>query len=349
MHAGETDLLADALYGEVRVAHAVLHDSPQFVDEGLVLRTHLFLRLAFLLVLLAAEDVAQLFARAHQVVDACREHRAGERFCDVRVGTRLVTLLALVVEGACREENDGDVARHGVVLQLACELQSVHDGHHDVRDDQFGHLAPCAVQSAASVGSLDDVVLLFEDRLEVGAHAAVVVDDEDEGFGICFLRLRDACRLLRLRVYGKVRVVVHGVVYDDGAAVGVACLVEVGLRGGQCDAERGAALLVGGDNGLSVVHVSECLYQCQSDARATDGTLRLVEAVEEVRQFSGVDIRPCVVHLQRADSPVLSDSDGDGAARRCVLHGVRHEVEENVRHFLAVGDDAVGVLDAARV
>ena len=72
------------------------------------------------------------------------------------------------------------MARCHVLLELSCELQSVHNGHHNVADYQFRYLATRLLQSLLAVGSLRDVVFILQYRAQIGTHSVVVVDDEHQ-------------------------------------------------------------------------------------------------------------------------------------------------------------------------
>src|SRR3712207_7462797 len=36
----------------------------------------------------------------------------------------------------CRQQNHGNVARGGITLEVLAQLQPIHDGHHNVRNDE---------------------------------------------------------------------------------------------------------------------------------------------------------------------------------------------------------------------
>lgn len=131
----------------------------------------------------------QFLPRFQEVTDAGQEQFSAERLSHIGVGTRVESLHLLLLRTACGEQDDGDVAGDIVVLYLPAELQSVHDGHHNVGDDDVGNALMGQPQSALTVGGLHDIVFVGEDRAQILSHILVVVDDEHRRQIVAVFRL----------------------------------------------------------------------------------------------------------------------------------------------------------------
>jgi len=84
------------------------------------------------------------------------------------------------------EDDDGDFGDFGAFLLFGAEEPAVHDGHHEVEEDEvwrFGGVE--LVEGFLAVACGDDVVaFFFEDLGDCVADVWVVLDDEDDAFGL---------------------------------------------------------------------------------------------------------------------------------------------------------------------
>ena len=65
-----------------------------------------------------------------------------------------------------------------VCLQSLAELQPVHNGHHDIADDDVGDILQGEREAALAVGSLHDVISLTENHAEIFPHISIVIHHE---------------------------------------------------------------------------------------------------------------------------------------------------------------------------
>ena len=101
-----------------------------------------------------------------------------ERFVDVGVGSAVVPFDLFLDPGFGREQNHGDVAQPGRVLDGRAELVAVRSRHADVANDQIGHLFAADFQAFLSVVGVEQVVVLVEDVVQQAVDLCVVFHDE---------------------------------------------------------------------------------------------------------------------------------------------------------------------------
>ena len=189
-----------------------------------------------------------------------------------------------------------------LALYQPATFQSVHYGHHDVADDEVGHVAGGHFAALLSVGCGEDVVVVAERFAQEGLHVAVVVDDEDDGLilveGVggavhavdlfCYLRLRKAGG----RGGGA------GVLLNAPAVEGLRRVGNVVY--GEGDGERGALAEGAFHADGAAVELHEGLGERKADARAVGvRPVGLEEAVEDVADVAGGDALAGVGHLKR--------------------------------------------------
>ena len=174
------------------------------------------------------------------------------------------------------------MARSHVLLELSCELQSVHNGHHNVADYQFRYLATRLLQSLLAVGSLRDVVFILQYRAQIGTHSVVVVDDEHQRtFAVKVLGIGNTVGgSVCVNVYRHIVVVNEVLVLHSRRRLLVVGRVVAGLCVGQSHYKRGALARLALSFNRAVMHIDISLDERQSDAGAADRALRLIEALE---------------------------------------------------------------------
>ena len=226
-----------------------------------------------------------------------------------------------------------------VLLELSCKLQSVHYGHHNVADDQFGNLAARLLQSLLAVGSLRNVVFILQYRAQIGAHTVVVVDDKHERtFVVEVLGISDAfAGSIGVDVHRHIVVVNQILVLHSRRSLLVVGRVVALLCVGQRHDERRALARLALSFNRAVMHIDISLDERQSDAGAADRALCLIETFEEVGQFLGVDALARVSH---GDGEVLGsvlNGGGDASSLGCIFQRIGHQIEVNVLYLVAVG------------
>lgn len=114
---------------------------------------------------------------AHHGLHARHQLPGGEGFGDVVVGAELEAghPVCLVAPGG--EDDDRDVAE---ALESAQHVEAVHVGEADVEQHQGERPPPELAERLAAVARPDDPVLLVQQvLLHEGAHAVVVLDEQD--------------------------------------------------------------------------------------------------------------------------------------------------------------------------
>ena len=193
-----------------------------------------------------------------------------------------------------------------LVLDAPAALQSIHDRHHDVADDQVGHVSGRQPHPLPAVRCREDVVVGTHQLLDEQPDVPVVVDDEDDGL----VGIEGGVVVNRLEL---------------GLDVVLPCrrvnVFRSGLRGGRGDVTDGerhreacslVQLAFDGDGASMKLH--EGLGQRQTDARAAGmDAVGLVEPVEDVADVVLADTLARVGDLEGQLPGIAAAADGDGA------------------------------------
>ena len=178
----------------------------------------------------------------------------------------------------------------------------------------------------------------MQDTLQIGPHALVVVDDEDERtIAVVVFRSGNRCQVL----LGDD--VLHGIVVGQyrsghclGLSVGGGIIPRLAFR--YAEAEAAAPALFALHLHLSMVQVHVCLHYGESDAGSSHGVLGLVEAFEDVLPVGGRHSLACIFHGYRVSALGMLQRGGDSAFGRSVFQGIGHKIEVDMGHLLLVGD-----------
>lgn len=100
---------------------------------------------------------------------------------------------------------------------------------------------------------------------------------------------------------------------------------------------------------LAVVHVYVRLDERQTDARAADGALRLVEALEEMWQFLSLNTLARIGDAQRVAVVAVLQRNADASILRRILQCVRHYIKVYMLHLVAVCNQHRIVLHARHI
>ena len=119
LHTAKAKLGGKSLNVEFRVGQMPLETMPEVVNKTCV---GVVGRRFFLFCVDARIYVLQLHALVEQIAHTRQQDVAAERLGDVGVGTAVVALGTLVVEGLCREQYHGYVARCRLRLQAPAHL-----------------------------------------------------------------------------------------------------------------------------------------------------------------------------------------------------------------------------------
>ena len=99
-----------------------------------------------------------------------------------------VFLWAHVARG---EHDDGNAVATFACAQMLEEFEAVHDGHHQIEEDEGGHPLGHAVEGFLTVGSLEDVpAFAREHGFHHAARVAVVVDEQHGAAACVYLEAR---------------------------------------------------------------------------------------------------------------------------------------------------------------
>ena len=231
------------------------------------------------------------------------------------------------------KEDDGDVTDGRILLQLTAELQTVHDRHHDVRDDQIGHYPTCQLQPALPVDRLAHLIHRGECRTEVSADVAVVINYE-------YFRLVGLIGLDEVVdmscLVGHVRVFFH---IDEGSGRLPETLHTYlsGLTERHTDCKRAAFSLLALHRHFAVVQAGKRLYQCQTDACSMSGIAGLIKPVEDIRQVVLCNAAAIVAHHNLHFVSLHGSSKADAASFGRVLHGIAEQIIADTFQLVAVG------------
>lgn len=120
-----------------------------------------------------------LLLRSQQVVDHGLQQFGVERLGHVYVGALLVADDFVLVGDFRREDHDGNVAQHYVVLDLAAEFVSVHLRHQDIGDYHVGHFGVDQVEPVDAVVGNENIEPRGKDRAAVELQLRIVFDEDD--------------------------------------------------------------------------------------------------------------------------------------------------------------------------
>ena len=99
-----------------------------------------------------------LFPLRQQALEVYFQQFHGERFGDVQVCARFVSLYLALYIVLRRKQYQRDVGYGQIVLDAAAHLYAVHFGHHHITDNDVGEDGHAHFQSDASVIGYADVV-----------------------------------------------------------------------------------------------------------------------------------------------------------------------------------------------
>ena len=267
------------------------------------------------------------------VVDAQLEVAEAEGLREILVGSEEQRLLLVFVLRLGGEEDDGQMAVVGVVLDCLRELVAVHLGHHHVGDDEVEVFLPDDVEGLATVLGSIDAVGRSQQLLHEHEEFDIVFDDEQAVDVLVGVILRIAVLVVDFEL--------ECLDVDDGilgeVEVDGACLVDLIVNEGflvdrQLDGEGGAlahlALTLDG----AVVQEDEVVGEVEPETCA-DGLVlavfTVVEPLEEVLHLLRRDAVACVAHL-----------DADVVEGRVRLYLQRH-LTVFVGVFGGIGEEVV--------
>lgn len=150
---------------------------------------------------------------------------------------------ALSVEFFSTDEQERRRLDGGLLENLSFQLDSVHDRHHNVCDDQVDAVRGQKTEGLLSIRRLEDAVDRVLQRPEaaanVGPHVRIVVDDQDDGSSpFTFAGELVLPRLIRVRVQMvqlELQVLAQGTMrstfHFDPAVPGLPLLLPVGRSG----------------------------------------------------------------------------------------------------------------------
>lgn len=250
---------------EVRIVYVLFDGVCHLLQQFLVHRVdarEVYLRQGLFLKLMLHEQ-----AVSYQVVGAGQQQLRVEGFGHVvvRPAVQAFDVLFGRVEG--REQDDGDVARVDVVLDLQAHLRAAHFGHHDVADDEVGSGPAHLVQPLVSVACQHRVV---EGREELSQHLqqflVVLHQQQRVGFPVFGFGIRQEGHgnighgrfVVPLRFVGRVFQPHVRIAFEDAFAAR------------QADGECASAAHGASDADASVVFFHDASGQCQPDARPAE-------------------------------------------------------------------------------
>jgi hypothetical protein len=87
-----------------------------------------------------------------------------------------------------RNDNNGNMTQERVRFQFTQHRKTIHDGHHDVQQDQVRFFIPDLIECFPAVVGCDDAVIqLFKFLLKIIHIEWFVVDNQD--FGLCHIHV----------------------------------------------------------------------------------------------------------------------------------------------------------------
>ncbi len=100
----------------------------------------------------------------------------GEGFDDVVIGPGAQTFGRGFLTGPRRKQHDGKLL--GRLARADCVQQSeaVHDGHHDIGNDEIRHLLPNAIQGGGAIRRGLNLPAGAQEPAQIAAHIGVVID-----------------------------------------------------------------------------------------------------------------------------------------------------------------------------
>ncbi len=117
---------------------------------------------------------------AHQGAQPRHQHDVIERLVHEVVGAGLKTGQAIVAAVERGQQDNRNMTRVGVLLELPADLVAIDAGHHDVEQDNVGLRRNSLGNGAAAVRSADHLIVIgFELGLEQAHIGGDVVDDQD--------------------------------------------------------------------------------------------------------------------------------------------------------------------------
>ena len=226
--------------------------------------------------------LAQLISLLDELEGARQEQLQAEGLGDERIGTRLDGIQVALGRTHRREQNDGDVARVKVVLELAGQLEAGHSGHQHIADNQVGIVGAGALQTRQTVRSGLDLEVLAHLLFQHCTHIVIILDDKHfagverlggkHQFGLLLFAVLlgrgGRCELLLLQ---------QGVVDDQK----ILLFVERGI-GGQRDREDRAAALVLSEGNRTLVNIDQLVRQMLTHTHAAPREATLHKAFEEL-------------------------------------------------------------------
>ncbi len=342
VYATHTRLIGHHLDGEFRVADVLVHHADDAFHHAFVGRLGLGHVNLVRWHLQAREVVAEAVAVLEQVIDRALENLGDEGFGDEGVGSQFEALQMRLLRGLGGEHHDGDMVEAHVLPHFPTQFHAVHDGHHQVGDDEVGHLPDDVGQRFTPIAEGRDFAAVGKLPLQQVADVLVVLDDDDafvaeRGIeGVFGVRQESVGR----KTLERWRVDAGGEVARLGQFVGG----EVALAQREDDLDAGAwSLGIVGHADGAVVQSDERGGEVQANAcsHAAGIGAELIEALEDVPFRLVGDALARIGHREGERSFGIFFAGGqnaethfDGAAGGGVLDGVGEEVDN---HFVEVG------------
>ena len=92
-------------------------------------------------------------------LDLHEQYVAVEWLCDIVVGAEFVPLQDIILHGLRRDEEEGDVRID--VTDLLCEFESVHIGHHHIKQTEVEFLSLECCQAQSPITLQDNFVIIY--------------------------------------------------------------------------------------------------------------------------------------------------------------------------------------------
>ena len=135
----EANLFGNGIDAKVGVADVLVDNLHNAIEQLLVRRLHLDLLHLFLELVVTSILQAQHLMGMNKVDDGTTQNIHIERLHHVRIGTHLKAFKLVFIAALGSQQDDGDMTRRGITLNLRTHGVTIHLRHHDVRNHQIRH------------------------------------------------------------------------------------------------------------------------------------------------------------------------------------------------------------------
>ena len=126
---------------------------------------------------LHTKQVLQYETALQEITDTSKQYIGREWLGDIGIGSALIAFYLMLTKGTGREQDHRNMTGGGSAFDALAEFQTVHDGHHDVRNNQIGYNLIGNSKSLLPISSLIHLVSVLKDGTEIGTYIGIVVNN----------------------------------------------------------------------------------------------------------------------------------------------------------------------------